>query len=123
MPRRYWHEMTTTEIAQIDAGRVINPDRVVAQMEGAAVFGLSLALHGEISAERGRIVQGNFDTYPVLRMSEAPDAIHAHIMDVDAPPGGVGEPGVPPVAPAIANAYFAATGIRLRELPFRTATV
>lgn len=107
----------------IDAGRVINPDRVIAQMEGAAVFGLSLALHGEISAERGRIVQGNFDTYPVLRIDEAPDAIHAHIMDVDAPPGGVGEPGVPPVAPAIANAYFAATGIRLRELPFRTAPV
>ncbi len=103
----------------IDAGRVINPDRVIAQMEGAAVFGLSLALHGEISAERGRIVQGNFDTYPVIRMSEAPDAIHAHIMDVDAPPGGVGEPGVPPVAPAIANAYFAATGVRLRELPLR----
>ena len=107
----------------IDAGRVINPDRVIAQMEGAAIFGLSLTLHGEISAERGRIVQGNFDTYPVLRMEEAPDAIHAHIMDVEAPPGGVGEPGVPPVAPAIANAYFAATGIRLRELPFRTAPV
>lgn len=105
----------------IDAGRVINPDRVVAQMEGAAIFGLSLALHGEISALRGRIVQGNFDTYPVLRMNEAPDAIHVHIMDQDAPPGGVGEPGVPPVAPAIANAYFAATGTRLRELPFSAA--
>ena len=109
------HELWTA----IDAGQVINPDRVTAQMEGAGIFGMSLALHGELTARNGRIVQGNFDTYPVVRMSEAPSAIHVHIMDVDAPPGGVGEPGVPPVAPAIANAWFAATGERLREMPFR----
>jgi isoquinoline 1-oxidoreductase beta subunit len=103
----------------IDAGLVVNPDRVIAQMEGAGIFGMSLALHGEITAKDGVIEQGNYDTYPVIRMSEAPKAINVHIMDVDAPPGGVGEPGVPPVAPAIVNAYFAATGKRVRELPLK----
>ena len=105
----------------VDAGRVINPDRVIAQMEGAGIFGISLALHGEITAKGGAIEQGNFDTYPVARIGDAPKAIHVHIMDIDAPPGGVGEPGVPPVAPAITNAYFAATGKRIRELPLRNA--
>lgn len=105
----------------IDAGMVVNPDRVVSQMEGAAIFGMSLALHGEITAKDGAVVQGNYDDYPVLRMSEAPADIHVHIMESEAVPGGVGEPGVPPVAPAIVNAYFAATGVRLRELPLRKA--
>jgi isoquinoline 1-oxidoreductase beta subunit len=105
----------------IDAGTVVNPDRVVSQLEGAAIFGLSLALHGELTARDGAIVEGNFDSYPVLRMSETPTEIHCHIMESDAPPGGVGEPGVPPVAPAIVNAYFAATGKRIRELPLRNA--
>ncbi|HNP35207.1 MAG TPA: molybdopterin-dependent oxidoreductase [Woeseiaceae bacterium] len=107
----------------IDAGTVVNPDRVTAQMEGAGIFGMSLALYGEITARDGAIVQGNFDTYPVVRMNEAPANINVQIMSVDAPPGGVGEPGVPPVAPAIANAWFAATGERLRELPFRKAGI
>jgi isoquinoline 1-oxidoreductase beta subunit len=111
------HELWTA----IDAGRVINPDRVTAQMEGAGIFGMSLTMHGEITAKNGAVVQGNFDTYPVVRMNEAPTEINVHIMDVDAPPGGVGEPGVPPVAPAIVNAYFAASGIRVRELPLRNA--
>ena len=111
------HEVWTC----IDAGLVINPDRVRAQMEGAAIFGMSIALHGEVTAKDGAVVQGNYDTYPVVRMSEAPEAIHSHIMATDAPPGGVGEPGVPPIAPAIANAYFAATGNRVRELPLRNA--
>ncbi len=101
----------------VDAGLVVNPDRVIAQMEGAAIFGMSLALHGEITARDGAIVQGNYDSYPVARIGETPKAIHVHIMDIDALPGGVGEPGVPPVAPAIVNAYFAATGRRVRELP------
>lgn len=105
----------------LDAGLVVNPDRVASQMEGAAIFGMSLAMFGEITAKDGAIVQGNYDTYPVVRMREAPKAIHVHIMDVDAPPGGVGEPGVPPVAPAIVNAFFAATGKRVRELPLRRA--
>ena len=107
----------------IDAGLVVNPDRVVAQMEGAGIFGMSLALHGEITAKDGVIEQGNYDTYPVIRMSEVPKAINVHIMEVDAPPGGVGEPGVPPVAPAIVNAYFAATGKRVRELPLKRVGV
>ena len=111
------HELWTA----IDAGQVINPDRVTAQMEGAGIFGMSLALHGEITAKNGAVVQGNFDTYPIVRINEAPTEINVHIMDVDAPPGGVGEPGVPPVAPAIVNAYFAATGNRVRELPLRKA--
>ena len=105
----------------IDAGLVVNPDRVVSQMEGAAIFGISLALHGEITATDGAIEQGNFDTYPILRMQETPQAIHVHVMPSDAPPGGVGEPGVPPIAPAITNAYFAAKGERVRELPLRNA--
>ena len=111
------HEIWTA----IDAGTTINPDRVTSQMEGAAIFGMSIALHGEITAKDGGVVQGNFDTYPVVRMSEAPDAIHVHVMESAAPPGGVGEPGVPPIAPAIVNAYFAATGTRVRELPLRNA--
>lgn len=107
----------------VDAGTVINPDRVVAQMEGAGIFGMSLALHGEITASGGAIVQGNFDTYPVVRMNEAPRAINVHIVSSLAPPGGVGEPGVPPVAPAICNAVFAATGKRIRELPLRKVSL
>ena len=107
----------------IDAGTVINPDRVRSQMEGAGIFGMSLTLHGEITAKNGGIVQGNFDTYPVVRMDEAPRAINVHIVPSDARPGGVGEPGVPPVAPAICNAIFAATGKRIRELPLRKANL
>lgn len=111
------HEMWTA----IDAGTIINPDRVNAQMEGACIFGMSIALHGEISAKDGGIVEGNFDTYPMTRMNEAPTEIHCHIVESDARPGGVGEPGVPPIAPAIVNAYFAASGNRIRELPLRNA--
>ncbi len=111
------HRMWTA----IDAGTVINPDRVTAQMEGAAIFGMSIALHGEISAENGAVVQGNFDTYPMTRMNEAPREIQCHIVASDALPGGVGEPGVPPIAPAIVNACFAASGNRVRELPLRKA--
>ena len=105
----------------IDAGTVVNPDRVHSQLEGAGIFGMSLALHGELTASNGGIVEGNFDSYPMIRMSETPAEIHSHIMESDAPPGGVGEPGVPPIAPAIVNAYFAASGKRVRELPLRNA--
>ncbi|MCJ7557552.1 MAG: molybdopterin-dependent oxidoreductase, partial [Gammaproteobacteria bacterium] len=101
----------------VDAGTVVNPDRVRAQMEGAGIFGMSLAMHSEITAKEGAIVQGNFNSYRVIRMSEAPKAINVHIVPSHARPGGVGEPGVPPVAPAICNAIFAATGKRVRELP------
>ena len=105
----------------IDAGTVVNPDRVHSQLEGAGIFGMSLALHGELTASNGAIVEGNFDSYPMVRMRETPAKIHSHIMESDAPPGGVGEPGVPPIAPAIVNAYFAASGKRVRELPLRNA--
>ncbi len=105
----------------IDAGTVVNPDRVHSQLEGAGIFGMSLALHGELTTSNGGVVEGNFDSYPMIRMSEAPAEIHTHIMESDAPPGGVGEPGVPPIAPAIVNAYFAASGKRVRELPLRNA--
>jgi len=101
----------------IDCGLAVSPDRVRAQMEGSVIFGVSLAKFGEITAENGSIVQGNFDTYPVARMSDTPTQIHVHIMDSDGPLGGVGEPGVPPVAPAICEAIFQATGKRIRSLP------
>ena len=103
----------------IDTGKVIHPDRVRAQIEGAAVFGTSIALMGEITAANGRVQQGNFNTYPVARMNEAPLATHVHIVPSSAPPAGVGEPGVPPMSPAICNAIFAATGKRIRDLPIK----
>ena len=111
-------EIPRVDIA-LDAGRVINPDRVKAQFEGAAVFGTSVALMGEITAAGGKIQQSNFDGYPVARMNQAPVETHVHIVASDAPPAGVGEPGVPPIAPAICNAIFAATGKRIRELPVK----
>lgn len=102
----------------IDCGTAINPDRIRAQMEGAVIFGMSIALHGEITAKNGAIEQSNFDSYPVVRMSEAAH-VEVDIADSDAAPGGVGEPGVPVVAPAITNAIFAATGKRIRKLPIK----
>lgn len=102
-----------------DTGKVIHPERVRAQFEGAAVFGTSIAMMGEITVKDGRIQQSNFHNYPVARMPEAPAETHVHIVESDAPPAGVGEPGVPVIAPAICNAIFAATGKRIRELPVR----
>jgi isoquinoline 1-oxidoreductase subunit beta len=103
-------------VAVIDCGRVINPDIVRAQIEGGIVFGLSAALHQEITFERGRVAQSNFHDFPLLRMHECPE-IEVHIVPSDAEPTGVGEPGLPPVAPALGNAIFAATGLRIRKLP------
>ena len=104
----------------VDAGRIINPDRVIAQFEGAATFGVSVAVLGEITAADGRIQQTNFNNYPVARINEAPVETHVHLIGQDENvPTGVGEPGVPPMAPAICNAVFAATGKRIRELPIR----
>jgi isoquinoline 1-oxidoreductase beta subunit len=101
----------------IDCGRIVNPDIVKAQVEGSVVFALSAALHGQVRFAEGEAQQQNFDSYPLLRMDETP-AIDVFIMASDAPPGGVGEPGVPPLAPALANAVYAATGERVRDLPF-----
>lgn len=103
----------------VDAGRVINPDRVKAQLEGSAVFGTSIALMGEITAAGGQVKQSNFHNYPVARINEAPYETHVHIVPSEERPAGVGEPGVPPIAPAIANAIFAATDRRIRELPVK----
>jgi isoquinoline 1-oxidoreductase beta subunit len=101
----------------VDAGLVVNPESTRAQFEGAAVFGTSIVRSGEITAKAGAIEQANFDGYPVARMNEAPYQTNVHIVDSSAPPAGVGEPGVPPFAPAMCNAIFAATGKRIRELP------
>jgi isoquinoline 1-oxidoreductase beta subunit len=103
----------------LDTGKVISPDRVRAQLEGASVFGTSIALMGEITAANGRVQQSNFNTYPVARLNEAPVETHVHIVPSSAPPAGVGEPGVPLMSPAICNAIFAATGKRIRELPIK----
>ena len=101
----------------VDAGLVVNPEVVRAQFEGAAVFGTSVARSGEITAKNGVIEQSNFDTYPVARIIEAPYQTNVYLVESDAPPAGVGEPGVPPFIPALCNAIFAATGKRVRELP------
>jgi len=90
-------------------------------MEGAINFGLAQALKSAITISGGRVEQSNFHDYEVLRMSDAPPVIEVHIVPSAAPPGGCGEPGVPPAAPAVANAIFAATGKRLRRLPIRAA--
>jgi isoquinoline 1-oxidoreductase beta subunit len=102
-----------------DPGLIVHPDRVKAQFEGAAVFGASIAMSGEITADNGRITQTNFNRYPVARMDEAPREVHVSIIGTDNPPAGVGEPGVPPIVPAICNAIFAATGKRIRDLPIK----
>lgn len=107
-------------VCVVDCGLVVNPDVVRMQAESGIVFGLSAALHGEITIEGAAVVQGNFDDYPVLRINECPP-IEVHIMPGDASPTGIGEPPTPPLAPALANALFAATGRRQRELPLRLA--
>jgi isoquinoline 1-oxidoreductase beta subunit len=105
-------------VCAVDCGRYVNPDTIVAQMESGIIFGLSAALYGENTLKNGRVVQGNFDDYPILRIDETPQ-MEVHIVSSGEKPGGIGEPGVPTVAPAVANALFAATGIRVRSLPFR----
>lgn len=102
----------------VDCGQVVNPDTIKAQMEGCVVFGLTAALYGEISFENGRVKQRNFHDYKMLRMNEMP-VVEVHIMDSKEKMGGVGEPGVPPVAPAVMNALFTLTGKRVRTLPLQ----
>jgi isoquinoline 1-oxidoreductase beta subunit len=101
----------------VDCGFAANPDRVRSQMEGAAIMGLSNAIYGEISFKSGRAVQGNFSDYRILPIGLAPREIDVQIVANEHAPGGVGEPGVPPIAPALCNAIFTATGKRLRSLP------
>lgn len=106
----------------VDCGPAVNPDRIRSQMEGACNMGVTLALNGEISFKQGAVVQENFDTYQLARIDNTPRDIRVHIVptsDFDAPLGGVGEPGLPPIAPALCNAIFAATGKRIRHLPIK----
>jgi len=105
-------------VCAVDCGVAVNPDMVRAQMESGIIFGLSAALYGEITLDQGRVVQSNYHDYSILRINETPK-IEVHIVPSSAKPTGVGEPGVPPIAPAVANAVFAATGKPVRRLPIR----
>jgi len=106
-------------VVAVDCGQVINPDLVAAQIEGGVVFGLTSALYDEITIQSGQVQQTNFDNYPMLRIADMPK-VEVHLVPSQESPGGIGEPGVPSTAPAVANAIFAATGKRLRRLPFQT---
>jgi isoquinoline 1-oxidoreductase beta subunit len=103
-------------VCAIDCGIAVNPDTVVAQMEGGIVFGLTAALWGEVTIAQGRVQQSNFHDYRLMRMGEAP-RIEVHIVASGESPGGVGEPGTSVAIPAVVNAVYAATGKRIRKLP------
>ena len=106
----------------VDCGPQVNPERIRSQMEGACIMGLTLAMQGEISFKNGAVMQDNFHNYPLLGIDQAPREIRIHLLpttEFDAPLGGIGEPGLPPIAPALCNAIYAATGQRIRELPIR----
>jgi isoquinoline 1-oxidoreductase beta subunit len=105
-------------VCAVDCGRYVNPDTIAAQMEGSIVFGLTAALKGQITIANGRVEQSNFHDYEMLRLNETPKT-EVHIVASNEPPGGVGEPGTPPIAPAVCNAIFAATGKPIRRLPIR----
>jgi isoquinoline 1-oxidoreductase subunit beta len=109
-------------VCAVDCGIPVNPDTVRAQVQGAVIFGITAALHGQITLKDGRVEQTNFDTYQMLRMNEAP-AVEVYIVQSSEPPGGMGEPGTSAIVPAVTNAIFAATGKRLRKLPVDTAAL
>ena len=104
--------------SSVDCGLVVNPDGAAAQIMGGIIMGLSSCVDEAITLDKGAVVQSNFHDYPLLRLAEAPD-VDVHFLESDASMGGLGEPGLPPTAPALANAIFAATGNRIRQLPFR----
>ena len=108
-------------VCAVDCGPVVNPDTVEAQMQSGIVYGLTAALWGEITIDKGRVQQSNFPDYRMLKMAEMPE-IEVHIVASSDAQGGVGEPGTPPIAPAVCNAIFAATGKRLRKLPIGKVT-
>ena len=109
-------------VCALDCGTVVNPDTVRAQVESGVMFGITAALYGEITLKDGRVEQGNFDSYQILRMNEAPE-VEVHIVDNSEPPGGLGEAGTSLIVPAVANAIFAATGKRLRKMPVDPAAL
>jgi isoquinoline 1-oxidoreductase beta subunit len=108
-------------VCAVDCGPVVNTDTIEAQMQGGVVYGMSAALYGEITIDKGRVQQGNFHDYPMPRMPEMP-VVEVHIVPSTDPIGGIGEPSVPPIAPAVCNAIFAATGKRIRQLPIGRVT-
>ena len=101
----------------VDAGFIANPDRAKSQMEGALIMAMSNTLYSEIAFAQGRVVQSNYKDYQVTRMRASPHVVDVHLVESEGLPGGIGEPGVPPAGGAIANVIFAATGVRVRELP------
>ncbi|HMK66179.1 MAG TPA: molybdopterin cofactor-binding domain-containing protein, partial [Thermodesulfobacteriota bacterium] len=105
-------------VCAVDCGQLVNPNIIEAQMEGGIVFGLSAALHGAVTFQEGRVEQNNFHDYPILNLAQMPE-IEVYIVPSREEPGGIGEPGVPPIAPAVTNAIFRATGTRIRRLPIR----
>jgi CO/xanthine dehydrogenase Mo-binding subunit len=105
-------------VAAVDCGTVVNPSGAAAQIEGAIADGLTTALKAAITISRGRVVERSLHDYGLLRLDEMP-SVEVHFVEGGGPPRGLGEPGVPPVAPAVANAWFAATGQRIRRLPLR----
>jgi isoquinoline 1-oxidoreductase beta subunit len=109
-------------VAAVDCGRTVNPEIIRRQIEGAIVYGLSAALYGKLTIKDGKVEQSNFHDYPVLRLNEMP-RVEVHIVSSTENPGGIGEPGTPPIAPAVVNAIFAATGKRLRALPIDAAAL
>jgi isoquinoline 1-oxidoreductase subunit beta len=109
-------------VCAVDCGTVVNPDTVQAQVQSAVTFGITAALHGQITLKDGRVEQSNFHDYEMLRINEAP-AIEVHIVQSSQPPGGMGECGTSAIVPAVANAIFAATGKRLRKMPIDTAAL
>jgi len=103
-------------VAAVDCGTVVNPDIVRAQVESSVVYGLTAALYGQITVDKGRVVQSNFHDYPLLRMREMP-VVEVHLVPSTEKPTGIGEPATPPIAPAVGNALYALTKQRVRRLP------
>ena len=120
-PEDFWNgRITMPEMHMaVDCGYAVNPERIRSQMEGAAVMGMTLALYSGLNYENGAVLESNFHDYPMVRFDNFPQVVHTQIVEhpFSVHAAGVGEPGVPPVAPAIANAVFNATGKRVRDLP------
>jgi isoquinoline 1-oxidoreductase beta subunit len=116
------HVRVRRMVSAVDTGIIVNPDTVIAQIQGGLIFGLTAALYGEITIDKGRVKQGNFNDYRMLRIDETP-AIEVYLIDSDEAPGGIGETGTTAAPPALGNAIYAATGVRLRRLPIDRAAL
>jgi len=116
------HVRVKRMVCAVDTGIIVNPDTVIAQIQGGLIFGITAALYGEITIDKGRVKQGNFNDYRMLRIDETP-AIEVHLIDSDEAPGGIGETGTTAAPPALGNAIYAATGVRLRRLPIDRAAL